>query len=228
MTTRRPPPRGRRPDKAALTARDIVDAAIAIGDRESLDGLTMRRLAGELGFSTMALYRHFKNKDDILDGMADQVLGNLRLPEEIGPDPVTEARRIAEALLAMMREHPSVVRLLSTRTTASRTSLGGAFERVLARLRQSGLPPADAVCVYGLLLTYTLGFAAYQMPRPWGGDDEEAAELRRQRAHFYSALPADEFPNMIELSPELAWLPTDRQFHAGLDVLLRGLAAERP
>jgi AcrR family transcriptional regulator len=227
VTTRRPPPRGRRPAKA-LTAQDIVDAAIQIGDRESLDGLTMRRLAGELGFSTMALYRHFKNKDDILDAMADQVLGNLRLPEETGPDPVTEARRIAEALLAMMREHPSVVRLLSTRTTASRGSLSGAFERVLARLRQSGLPPADAVCVYGLLLTYTLGFAAYQMPRPWGGDGEDAAELRRQRAHFYSALPAGEFPNMIELSPELAWLPTDRQFHAGLDVLLRGLAAERP
>lgn len=49
-----------------------------------------------------------------------------------------------------------------------------------------------------------------------------------QRAHFYSALPAGEFPNMVELSPELAWLPTDRQFHAGLDVLLKGLAAERP
>ncbi|MGI5200603.1 TetR/AcrR family transcriptional regulator [Spirillospora sp. CA-108201] len=227
MTTRRPPPRGRRTDKA-LTARDIVDAAIAIGDRESLDGLTMRRLASELGFSTMALYRHFKNKDDILDGMADQVLGNLRLPEEVGHDPVTEARRIAEGLLSMMREHPSVVRLLSTRTTASRDSLGGAFERVLARLRESGLPPADAVRVYGLLLTYTLGFAAYQMPRPWGGDGEDAAELRRQRAHFYSALPAGEFPNMIELSPELAWLPTDRQFHAGLEILLRGLAAERP
>ncbi|WP_203597649.1 TetR/AcrR family transcriptional regulator C-terminal domain-containing protein [Actinomadura bangladeshensis] len=227
MATRRPPSRGRRPEKA-LTAQDILDAAIAIGDRESLDGLTMRRLASELGFSTMALYRHFKNKDDILDGMADQVLGNLRLPDEIGPDPITEARRIAEAFLAMMREHPSVVRLLSTRTTASRESLSGAFERVLARLRQAGLPPSDAVCVYGLLLTYALGFAAYQMPRPWGGDGADAAELRRQRAHFYSALPAGEFPNMVELSPELAWLPTDRQFHAGLDVLLKGLAADGP
>ncbi|GAA0268354.1 TetR/AcrR family transcriptional regulator C-terminal domain-containing protein [Actinomadura nitritigenes] len=225
MATRRPPARGRRPDKA-LTAQDILDAAIRIGDRESLDALTMRRLASELGFSTMALYRHFKNKDDILDGMADQVLGNLRLPEETGSDPVTEARRIAEALLAMMREHPSVVRLLSTRTTASRGSLKGAFERVLGRLRRAGLPAEESVRVYGLLMTYTLGFAAYQMPRPWGGADEAAAELRRQRAHFYSALPADEFPNMIELSPELAWLPTDRQFHAGLDVLLKGLAAD--
>ncbi|WP_207943496.1 TetR/AcrR family transcriptional regulator [Actinomadura sp. KC345] len=227
MATRRPPSRGRRPDKA-LTAQDILDAAIEIGDRESLEALTMRRLASELGFSTMALYRHFKNKDDILDGMADQVLGNLRLPDEIGPDPLTEARRIAEALLAMMREHPTVVRLLSTRTTTSRGSLRGAFERVLARLRQAGLPPGEAVDVYGLLMTYTLGFAAYQMPRPWGGDGEAAAELRRQRTHFYSGLPADEFPNMVELSSELTRLPTDGQFQAGLDVLLKGLAADLP
>ena len=225
MATGRPPSRGRRPDKA-LTAQDILDAAIEIGDRESLEALTMRRLASELGFSTMALYRHFKNKDDILDGMADQVLGNLRLPDEIGPDPLTEARRIAEALLAMMREHPTVVRLLSTRATTSRDSLRGAFERVLARLRQAGLPPGEAVGVYGLLMTYTLGFAAYQMPRPWGGDGDAAAELRRQRVHFYSALPADEFPNMVELSPELTRLPTDGQFRAGLDVLLKGLAAD--
>ena len=224
MTTAESAPKGRRSDKG-LTAEDILTAAIKIGDRESLDALTMRRLAGELGFSTMALYRHFKNKDGILDGMADQVLGNLRLPEEIGPDPVTEARRIAVAMLAMMHEHPCVVRLLSTRTTTSHGSLRGSFEQVLARLRKTGLPPEEAVRIYGLLMTYTLGFSAYQMPRPWGGDDAASEELRRQRTHFYLALPADEFPNMIELSPELAWLPTSRQFHEGLDILLMGLKA---
>jgi AcrR family transcriptional regulator len=227
VATRVPRSGGRRSDRV-LTARHILDAAIEIGDRESLDALTMRRLAGELGCSTMILYRHFKNKDEILDGMAERVLGDLRLPDQIAPDPLTETRRIAEALLTMMREHPSVIRLLSTRTLATRGSLRGTYERVLARLRRIGLPPAEAVRVYGLLITYTLGFAAYQMPRPWGGDDEKAAELRRQRAHFYSGLPAGEFPNMTELSLELTWLPTDRQFHAGLHILLRGLAADGP
>ncbi|ROO87096.1 TetR family transcriptional regulator [Actinocorallia herbida] len=225
MTTAESAAKGRRSDKS-LTAEDILAAAIEIGDRESLDALTMRRLAGELGFSTMALYRHFKNKEGILDGMADQVLGNLRLPEEVGPDPVSEARRVAVAMLDMMHEHPCVVRLLSTRTTTSHGSLRGSFEQILTRLRMTGLSPAEAVRVYGLLMTYTLGFSAYQMPRPWGGDDAAAHELRRQRKHFYSALPADEFPQMIELSPELSWLPTNRQFHEGLEILLKGLKAD--
>ncbi|MEU0487288.1 TetR/AcrR family transcriptional regulator [Streptosporangium sp. NPDC006013] len=214
-----------RKGERALTADHILRAAIEIGDHEGLHALTMRRLAAKLGFSTMALYRHFKNKDEILDGMADLVLGNLSLPEEIGLDPETVVRDLAQALLGMMRSHPSVIYLLSTRATTSQTSLSGAFERVLERLRATGLSADLSVRVYGALMTYTMGFASYQMPRPWGGPGEDARELRRQRGHFYAALPANEFPHMVELSGLLVDLPHDSQFQVGLEFMLRGILA---
>ncbi|MFB9677392.1 TetR/AcrR family transcriptional regulator [Streptosporangium vulgare] len=214
---------GVRKNERALTADDILRTAIEIGDHEGLHALTMRRLAAKLGFSTMALYRHFKNKDEILDGMADLVLGNLSLPEEAGLDPETVIRDLARALLGMMRSHPSVIHLLSTRATTSRTSLSGAFERVLERLRATGLSADLSVRVYGALMTYTIGFASYQMPRPWGGSGEDARELRRQRGHFYASLPADEFPHMVELSGLLVDLPHDSQFQVGLEFMLGGI-----
>lgn len=87
----------------------------------------------------------------------------------------------------MMREHPSVVRLFSSRVTDSPTALRGAMEAVLQRLIDSGIPGPAAVRCYGFLITYAIGFAAYQAPRQWGRlSGEDGTEARRQRSHFYA------------------------------------------
>jgi AcrR family transcriptional regulator len=217
------------PDKIITTALEIADAD---GD---LDRLTVRRLSSELGVGAMTLYSYFRSRDDILDAMADHVLGRMRLPTAPPAGPAEAIREVGFAFLEMMRDHPTVVRLLGSRITDSRTALQGAMEAPLQRLVDAGIPGPLAVRCYGFLITYAIGFASYQVPRPWGHPIEEDAaaqgEARRQRVHVYAAMPIEEFPRMVELAEELVMLPSDDQFAHGLEAYVTatvGQLAPRP
>ncbi|MCP9972259.1 TetR/AcrR family transcriptional regulator [Actinomadura madurae] len=124
-------------DARTLTRERIVETAVRIGDSESLDTLTVRRLAGELGVGAMTLYSYFRNKEEILDAMADHVLGGMELPPAETDDPVDVLVSCGRAFRAMMLAHPCVVRLLSTRVTDSIDALDGAMEDVLVRLESA-------------------------------------------------------------------------------------------
>jgi AcrR family transcriptional regulator len=204
-----------------LTRERIVETAVRIGDTESLDTLTVRRLAGELGVGAMTLYSYFRGKEEILDAMADHVLGGMEVPPAGTDDPVEILIGCGRAFRAMMLAHPCVVRLLSTRVTDSIDALDGAMEDVLARLESAGLTGAQVTRAYGALITYALGFSGYQTPRTWGDD----AEARRQRRHFYAGLPADRFPSTVRLSAELPTLASSEQFEFGLRLIAEGLVA---
>src|SRR5699024_4356793 len=101
--------------------------------------LTMRSLAAQLDVGAMTLYTYFRNKDEILDGMADRVLGELVTPEDVH-DPAGAVRSLAWAVLNVMREHPSVGRLLAARLTDSEDALYGSMEIPLRRLVDAGIP----------------------------------------------------------------------------------------
>jgi AcrR family transcriptional regulator len=211
--------------ETTLTPERIIEAALRISDAEAdLDGLTVRRLASDLGVGTMTLYSYFRSKDEILDGMADHVLGRLRLPAEPDAGPAEALRTAGHALLALMREHPTVVRLFSTRVTDSRAALRGAMEAVLQRFVDAGIPGPLAVRCYGFLITYAIGFASYQGPRQWGRlRDAAGAEERRQRTHFYAALPIEDFPQVVANADAVAGLPSDEEFEAGLEAYIEGM-----
>jgi AcrR family transcriptional regulator len=212
-----------------LTEARIVDAAIAIADGENLTALTIRRLAADLGVGAMTLYSYFRGKDEILDAIADKVLGEMVLPEPPEDGPRGALRSVADGFLVMMRAHPSVIRLLTLRTTDSHKALRGGMELILARLVESGLSGPTAVHAYGVLMYYTLGFASYQRPRPWGLTEQPgSAELRRQRRHAYAALPAEEFPHMVEFAEQLTALPATEEFYRGLDYLIDSLVRDYP
>lgn len=209
----------------ALTAEAIVEVAVRICDSERIESLTIRRLASELGVGTMTLYSYFRSKEEILDGVADHVLGRFEIPPVDGHSAEETVRTLAHALLGMMRRHPSVVYLMASRTTTSGRSMKGAMDDVIGCLRAAGFDDEGAVRVYAALIIYALGFASYQLPRQWGLPGKEAAELRRQRTHFYASLPREEFPNLVELSPLVTTMASDEQFEFGLDAIVSGLRA---
>jgi AcrR family transcriptional regulator len=213
-----------RPRNARVVTREqIIEAATRIADEDSIEALTIRRLAADVGTGAMTLYSYFRSKEEILDGIADHVLGGFQLPPAEETEPAEVVRTLASAFLQMMREHPSIVRLFTTRVTTSRESLRGAMESVVGRLREAGFGDREAVQAYGLIMHYTLGFASYQAPRPWGNPDHpDVEELQRQRTHFYGALPLAEFPNLVALAGEVTTLPSDEQFLFGLECLIDG------
>jgi AcrR family transcriptional regulator len=64
-----------RPARAVLSREAILRAALDVTDREGLEGLTLRKIAAELGASPMGVYRHFRNKAEILGELVDLVIG---------------------------------------------------------------------------------------------------------------------------------------------------------
>jgi AcrR family transcriptional regulator len=212
---------------AGITAEDIVLAAVRISDESGVEQLTIRRLAAELNIGAMTLYGYFRSKEEILDAVADHVLGQFKLPPTKVRSPAGVATAVGRAFLAMMHEHPCVVYLLSSRTSMSHRGLKAAMEDVIAWLRESGFDGPAATRAYALLITYCLGFASYQIPRPWGRRSDDVSELRRQRAHLYSSLPLPEFANIVELSEPITAMPSDDQFEFGLQCLVQGLLTER-
>lgn len=213
----------RRRNGRVVSRDQIIEAATRIADEESIEALTIRRLAADVGTGAMTLYSYFRNKEEILDAIADHVLGGFTLPPAEENEPRAVVRSLAFAFLRMMREHPSIVRLFTTRVTTSRESLRGAMEAVVGRLREAGFDGPSAVRAYGLIMHYTLGFASYQAPRPWGKSEHpDIDELRRQRTHFYAALPLAEFPHLVSLAGDVTTLPSDEQFEFGLECLIEG------
>lgn len=93
--------------KRELSVERIVDTAIAVADADGLAAVSMSRIASELGFTTMSLYRYVTSKDDVLALMQDAVCG-IPIPaeSESGRDWRAGLRRWAMATIEVMQEHP--------------------------------------------------------------------------------------------------------------------------
>src|SRR6266536_2501030 len=83
-------------DKARLSKSAVVGRALALADAEGLDALTVRRLAQELGVTPMALYWHFRSKEELLTGLATQIWGEIRTDNDA-------ALRATEVTLDVLR-----------------------------------------------------------------------------------------------------------------------------
>lgn len=66
--------------RVRLTRQRVLRAAVELADQIGIDSLSMRRLAEELGVVPMALYKHVANKEELLDGMVDVVVGEIDPP----------------------------------------------------------------------------------------------------------------------------------------------------
>lgn len=117
----------------------IVASALRIADAEGLSAITIRRLAQEHGVTPMALYRHFRDKGDLLDALAARLLADIRLPEPTTAPWDEQVRAILAACLAALRPHPTVAGLVPTRILLSEPGLI-LVERILALLHGAGYP----------------------------------------------------------------------------------------
>lgn len=94
----------------------VLHAAVALADEAGLEALSMRRLAAELGVVPMALYKHVADKEALLDGMVDVVVGEIEPPDPDADWRTAVRGRVLSARRALLR-HPWARRALETRTT---------------------------------------------------------------------------------------------------------------
>jgi AcrR family transcriptional regulator len=100
--------------RVPLSRDRVLRAAVALADASGIDALSMRNLAQELDVVPMALYKHVANKEQLLDGMVDVIVGEIDPPVE-GPDWKSAVRqRILSARRALLR-HPWASRAIESR-----------------------------------------------------------------------------------------------------------------
>jgi AcrR family transcriptional regulator len=136
----------------------ILEASLAIADARGLPAVTMQAVADRLGVTPMALYRHVKNKADLLDGVVERLLDEVPEPAEDEPWELQLAG-MGRALRATARRHPSVFPLLLQRP-ATTPAARRVRDRSHAALRAAGVAEHDVARVERLLSTMVLGFAA--------------------------------------------------------------------
>lgn len=211
-------PRPALPTRAPLTRERILLTAIELADEHGIEALTMRRLGRRLGVEAMSLYRHVRNKDDILDGMVELVMAEFEVPTG-APDWKASIRGSTISAHEVLRRHPWASRAIESRTRTGpvRTRLLDALVGVLAG---AGFPMPVVIRTLMALDSHTYGFALQE--QAWAFPPDRTPELA---AALSDELPADAYPNMADL---LGFVATTRpgslvDFEFGLDLLLDGL-----
>ena len=133
----------------------VIEAALDIVRQEDIEALSMRRIARHLGSGAMSLYRHVKDRDDLLLGMLDHVARAIPAPPP-GKDDRQEIASVFDAIHEAMRRDPWIVRVLLFEGQGSLLILP-LIERVFAALFRLGCDRHKAVEIYCLLLHYAYG-----------------------------------------------------------------------
>jgi AcrR family transcriptional regulator len=220
------PPRMTRA-RSPLSRDVIVDGALRLLDREGASGLSMRRLADELGSGAGAIYWHVANKEQLIQLMFDRVIGDLPLPEVDPARWQEQLKQAARDVRAAMTAHPGLAELSFGRIPLGPNAVRY-FEWHLSVLRAGGLPDRVAALAGDLIHLYVDSFAFEEcvgVPPP-SGEESSPAEFIGQLRAYLASLPADRFPNVTELADELTTGGPDVRFEFGLDILVAGLAAQ--
>lgn len=212
---------------AGLSKQRVVIEAIRLADREGVDGLSMRRLAGALGAGAMSLYHYVASKDELLDAMIDIVFAEIELPsdESEETDWRSAMRRRADSARQVLARHPWAIGLMESRTSPGHANLRH-HEAVIACLRRAGFSVAMATHANWLLDSYVYGYALQVVSLPFDSADELADMVE---GVYLPQLPADEFPYLNESAAALlaaGYDPAD-EFIFGLDLILAALETLR-
>lgn len=230
-----PPPRpGSRQTGTRHTGSDgglvlerIVAAAVALADADGLRSLSMRRVAAELGVSTMALYRHVADKDDLVLQMLDTVLREWHPPPKRIRDWRKQLETAARTLWQGFRAHPWLATALSI-TRPEPIAGGMAYtEYVLAVLERRGLEQEDMLVAHLTLFNYVRGTAVNLVI-------EAAAEastgmtndewMKAQEPVVASVLRSGDFPVLSRINEADLGIDVEALFETGLRYLIDGLS----
>lgn len=206
-------------DRRQPLSRDrVLRAAIDLADAGGIEALSMRRLAQELGVEAMSLYYHVANKNDILDGIVDMVVGEFELPP---PDAEWKAaiRTAAMSAYDVLVRHPWAASLVLSGPGVSTARLRY-MDAILGTLRRAGLSAEMTDHAYHALDSHIVGFTLWVLPY---------LALARERPDYADEFMAqqslDELPHLVEhIGVHLAERHGDtNEFDFGLDLILDGL-----
>jgi AcrR family transcriptional regulator len=172
-----------------LSRDRILRTAVELADEGGIEAATMRRIAEELDVVPMALYRHVANKDELLDGMIDVVVGEVDPPDpSLEWKPAVRAR-ILSARRALLR-HPWASRVMESKTSPTPTVLAY-MDSMIGMFRDGGF---SMDLVHHVM--HTMGSRAFGFTQELFNDSADVDPA--EEAEMWTAL-AGTYPSIYEL-----------------------------
>jgi len=196
----------------------ILDVTHAIVDAEGFAALTIRRLAEACGLSPMGVYRHVRDKDDLLDRAVDAVVGPGLRDLDASGSWDQQVADLFRHLRRLLLEHPGVAVLCVLRPTPV-IGVARFYARMLAALAEGGFTGTDAVHAFDTLLMFTFGSVLWEIPR--------TTDVRVRERLIPIAIGDEAATQIIERANELSQREPTEYFEAGLNTILDGLRASR-
>lgn len=208
-----PPGRPPRTDRPPLTREQILEAALAVIDRDGLEGLNMRKLGAEVGVEAMSLYNHVSGKEDVLDGVVALLWHEVESRTEPDGSWQQQARTLAGAIRDTAHAHPHGYPLVLTRGVLPTEviRLGG---HLLASLREAGfgeLAPRAMLTIASHATSQALAEVSW-----YGGRATDRTPSVGDDAHW---------PVLVDVDDELPQHDAHTPFAFGLELLLEALGA---
>jgi AcrR family transcriptional regulator len=208
--------------RVPLSKQRVLRAAVALADQGGADALSMRKLAQQLGVVPMALYKHVSNKDELLDGMVDVVVGEIDPPPS-GIDWKTAIRqRVLSARSALLR-HPWASRVIESRTGPTPAVLAY-MDSIIGIFRAGGFSIDLTHHAMHAMGSRLLGFTQELFDDTANVDPEMQADMLRELA--------DRYPSITELVTAITHdeasvvgqgCDDQFEFEFALDLMLDGL-----
>jgi AcrR family transcriptional regulator len=211
-------------ERARLSKDAVVGKALALGDAEGLEALTVRRLAQELGVTPMALYWHFRNKEELLAALAERIWSEIDTDIDAAAGWPDQLRGLLESLVRVLRAHPCASQLLVAGEKQSESALK-ATEVTLGVLRSGGFDPVQAGEIAGSALWTGLMLVMSEPGFDPGLTEAERAEkIRRARVHL-AVLPPERYPCLVDGAAAMTAYDPDFHYRFGVDLFIAGVEA---
>lgn len=219
-----------RGERAGLSRTRVLDAALALVDREGVGALTMRRLGVELDVEAMTLYHYVPNKDALLDGLVERLFSQA-LPfagenaeEGTGVGAGAEGvdwrallRTYAVSLRQSLLRHPGVLSFAASRPAVTPTTLD-TVERGLTVLTASGFPLGAALHALNTLSLYVVGHTAAEAVQPTQADVPGSSA-------WLAELDAARYPLLTEAARSGEGTDDAERFDFAINALVNGFGA---
>ncbi len=213
-------------ERVALTRETVVEAALARADIDGLEALSLRRVAGDLGVTPMALYNYVASKEELLEAMTERAFGEFEL---LGPAQVDDAgwqdqlRCLARAFRRLLIRHPALAEGEAKGLGLPSAAGLRIVDVLLGILRGAGFTVEQAALLHDKLERFVVALVVLE--RQGGARTPEDQEERRRllRARLLT-LPPEPYRNVIEATDYLC-APADpaAAFELALDLLIAGL-----
>jgi AcrR family transcriptional regulator len=210
--------------RSSLSREIIVAAAQAVAEREGLEGLTFQAIGAELDAHPTSVYRHFRDKDELvlemIDTLRDRSYGGTLIPSDSWRE---DLRRAARAIHEHYLRYPRFALEMAARTTRRPAEFHN-VEFVLQALLKAGLDEEEAILSHRAFGNYVRAMSGIEaamsaLPEQTRRADDLAWQVE------YRELDPDMFPTIASLSRPLPGIGDPGLFDLAIELLLDGIEA---